>query len=315
MSRDFPLETTDSPKKKRSHERKAKKRKHVDVSSDLEDLTSSKKSKHSHADTPRNSQSSRESVDSSPFYVQQASLYVPLPPIALHYATLGLCSEVLSSLVLRYFLPLQGVVVAYTNVKISEDTDQAAEGPSLARSVDEYSDPFIWTTADFLVFRPRTGDRVEGVINLQSEGHIGLICFHFFNAKIARSQMMTSWRWVEPVLKSKKSKARLKRDGASGATVQQQQTTKFLQGVDQDADYQGHYESEDGTVLSGKISFTVRDIEASTSTEREKSYLMIEGMIPETSVQEDSSESLANGSLTGTATRKRRRIKAEVIEE
>ena len=315
MSRDFPPEAANSHKQQRSGERKAKKRKHVDVGSDSEELTLLKKSKHGDANTPQDTPSSRESVDSSPFYIQQASLYIPLPPIALHYATSGLCSDVLSSLVLRYFLPLQGVVVAYTNVKISEGTDQLAEGQSLARSVDEYSDPFIWTTADFLVFRPRRGDGVEGVINLQSEGHIGLICFHFFNAKIARSQMTTSWRWIEPAPKAKKSKARLKRDGASGVATQQKQNGNFMQGADQDADYQGHYESADGTVLSGKISFVVSDIEASASTEREKSYLMIEGKMLETSMHEDSSASLANGRLNGTATRKRKRIKAEVIEE
>ena len=220
----------------------------------------------------------------SPFYTQRASLYVPVPSVAMKYAARGLRSNVLSQLILKYHPPLKGMVLAYDNVQLS----------TLARSVDEYADTFLWLTADFLVFRPTRGDKVEGWLNIESEGHVGLICWNLFNARIDGSHLPESWSWAEPLTTNRRSKARLKNDGRSDRLDSQQ--ASHYTATNNISDYQGHYEDEDGNQISGTISFTVEDVEVSSNAARDRSYFMIEGTMKTESTQADSL--LTNGAST-----------------
>ena len=286
MSKNIPPTNGDTPekhRKKHKHgteeedKKRKRKRRDLDDAQSLEPSPTKKSKSGKKATKEVSTLNADDSVSHSPFYIQRASLYLPIPPIALSYATQGICSEVLSSLILKYYPPLQGVVTAYANVQLSEQLNGAAtEGPILAKSVNEYAVSFIWATADFLLFRPRRGDSVSGWISLQNEGHISLICWNLFNASIARSQLSTAWKWIEPVSRRPKSKAKLK-GGDSQSSLDKSQGSNGTKDSQESFDYQGHYEDQDGTLISGVISFTVEDIEASSSTDRERSYLMIEG--------------------------------------
>ena len=316
MSKDPRLANDSSPEKHRKkrkrtdqEEEKKKKKKHrLDDVPVAGDVTSTKKSKSSQTISHRTQGSDTEDINRSPFYIQRASMYLPIPPIALHYASRGICSEVLSSLLLKYYPPLQGVVAAYANVQISERPDGSSEGgPPVAKSINEYAVSFIWTIADFLIFRPRKGDRVSGWISLQNEGHIGLICYNLFNARIARSHLSSTWTWIDPTSRQSKSKARLK--GSEVRDVSNQTGTNSTLVNGDSSEYQGHYEGEDGAAISGTICFTVDDIEASLSADREKSYLMIEGTTIDTA-EEGLGDGQANGSPSTRNSKKRRKAKS-----
>ncbi|KAI4154104.1 MAG: hypothetical protein LQ340_001898 [Diploschistes diacapsis] len=255
-----------------------------------------KKRKRKHADIDK--------PESSPLHIQRASLYLSIPPVALRYASRGLCAEVLSSLLLKYYSPMQGVVTAYDNVQLSANPSQTTEeGPSLAISFNEYAEPFIWITADFLLFRPRRGDRIPGWVNLQNESHLGLVCWNLFNVSLARAHLPKKWNWIEPTASQSKSKARLK-GGAASTGSHDHGGVNGTEMVYGPSDYQGHYEDENGTPIPERISFLVNDVEASSSTDREKSYLAIEGtMVQDTGeVREDGD---TNTTLDAQVSRKR----------
>lgn len=304
MSRDSKTDDrVASPKRTKKNkdvtqEKKSKKRKHDQIEGPPSDEASLKRQKPSENASQESQHPDETAPSSSPFYAQAASLYVPIPPIALQYASRGLCSELLSALILKYYPPLRGVVVAYSSFQISEDPDVPnEEGSALAQSVDEYAVSFIWVTAEFLVFRPRKGDRIAGWVSLQNEGHVGLICWNLFNARIARKHLSTSWVWIAPTARQLKWKAQLKSNGASNNANSQQSLTNSTQSRDGSLEYQGHYEDEDGTRISGTLDFTVDDVEASSSTDRERGYLVLEGKIVHSSQEPDERSPAANGTL------------------
>ena len=143
---------------------------------------------------------------------------------------------------------------------------------------------------------------------------MGVICWNLFNARIARAVMVRGWKWVEPAgVRGGRGKAvaKLKRDGKGWPARIERVGGMQVGAAEQGSEYQGHYESEDGRVLEGKIGFSVGDVEASASAERERSFLIIEGTMLGT--VQVSGEGLSNGALNGTASRKRKRIKAEEI--
>ncbi|EME83582.1 uncharacterized protein MYCFIDRAFT_18374, partial [Pseudocercospora fijiensis CIRAD86] len=123
------------------------------------------------------------------------SFYLALSPCAYSDPLGGLLAEHISPHLLSYYPPLNGVLLAFENARMSESPDQVSEGPSdvLARSFNEYAVSFLWLTCDFLVFRPSPGTYLEGDVNLQNEGLLGLICFNYFNVSIPKENMPSDW--------------------------------------------------------------------------------------------------------------------------
>ena len=205
-------------------------------------------------------------ANSSSFYQQTSSLYLPLSPISYNYPLQGICAEHLSPLILTYYPPFHGVVLSYSNARFSPDptANIASEDsqPIYARSVDEYAASFVWVTADFLLFRPKRHDWVEGWVNLQNEGNLGLVCWNFFNASIERRKLPKEWIWVP--------ERTLDQDGKSHR--------KKMRMSDAIAD-DGHYEDGRGRRIEGLIHFQVEDVETSRNLDRESGFMSIKGTL------------------------------------
>ncbi|KAL8721321.1 MAG: hypothetical protein Q9225_001981 [Loekoesia sp. 1 TL-2023] len=217
---------------------------------------------------------------SSLFHQQTSSLYLPLPPITQNHPLQGLCAEHLSPLTLTYHPPLRGVVLAYHNAKLSTIPQQdhvLDDIPVLAQVIDEYAAPHVWLTADFLLFRPQRGNMIEGWINLQNEGNIGLVCLNFFNASIERKRLPKDWKWVAGGLDSRRSKKKL--SGSERNDDAEPDQTQAIAQVNGFGDAQGHFEDGDGRVVNGLIQFTVKDVETSRSSGGDNSFLSIEGTL------------------------------------
>jgi DNA-directed RNA polymerase I subunit RPA43 len=110
----------------------------------------------------------------------------------------------LDPLVNHYSPLLGGVLLAYRNVNLSErpvrpDPKNLPDDhtPALLESVDEYAVGFGWLTADMDLFKPRRGAWMEGTVNLQSEGHVGVVCWNKFNASIEAKRLPAGWKWVD----------------------------------------------------------------------------------------------------------------------
>lgn len=212
----------------------------------------------------------------SPFLQQTTSFYVALSPCNNDLALEGVCAEHISPLLLTYHPPLRGIVLSYANARISEHPENRLRANSssngvktvLARSMDEYAVTYVWLTADFMIFRPQRGTYLEGYVNLQNEGLLGLVCHNYFNAGIERSRLPKDWRWDDG-------------EDAEG---------KCMEKEGQQAD--GYYVDGRGAKVEGRLIFRVRDFEASPGTETGAGSINIFGtlLLPEEDERIDEDE-------------------------
>ena len=245
------------------------------------------------------------STTDTPFHLQTLSLYITLSPISQLHPLLGICAEHLSPLILTYLPALQGVVLSYSNPRLSENPGHSSNDKTkkpLAKSVDEYAVSFIWVTAEFLVFRPRRNTWIEGWVNLQNEGHIGLVCWNLFNGSIERKRLPRGWKWkgvakgtTNGKLKGAQADASQGTDGGGGMSSAKGNVQHE----------EGYFEDEQGMKITGAVRFRVTDVETSANTDREKGFLSIEG----TMLSEAEEQSIE----AGFTTTQRRRKKGDTI--
>ena len=186
---------------------------------------------------------------SSPFHIQTSSLQLPLAPISQKYPLEGLCAEHISPLILTYYPPLDGVLLSYSNARLSEKPFGNNTQGALGECVDEYAVTWCWVTAEFLIFKPNKGQWLEGHVNLQNEGHIGLVCWNLFNTSIERRRLPKDWVW------------RSAEEAATDEESAEDQTGFFVDGL--------------GEKVEGLLKFRVRQMES--NHDREGSFLGIEG--------------------------------------
>ncbi|EAW20948.1 DNA-directed RNA polymerase I subunit RPA43 [Aspergillus fischeri NRRL 181] len=205
------------PERKRKHKHKdqssKKKRKHdsklIADETTVHETTSKKSSKSKEKSKQKSSEDAPLPSD-SPYVLTTATLYLPLSPISISptHALASLLAEHLSPLLLTYYPPLQGVILAYSNASISSEPPSASSPSSdpqdnpqpltLAKTADEYGVLYIYLTATFLVFRPQRGQILEGWVNVQSEGFLGAVVLNLFSVGIERKRLPSDWKWVPP---------------------------------------------------------------------------------------------------------------------
>jgi DNA-directed RNA polymerase I subunit RPA43 len=210
----------------------------------------------------------------SPFHIQTCSLYLPLAPVSQKYPVEGICAEHLSPLILTYYPPFNGVVLSYSNPRLSEKPYGNDGVDVVLNNIDEYAVSWAWTTAEFLLFKPEKGAWLEGYINLQNEGHLGLVCWNLFNASIERKRLPPDWEWKDV------SQMENPEDVGAGETYAQ--------------DGVGYYVDGAGNKIEGTIRFRVKEIES--SHDRERGFLSIEG----TMLSMDDEDRLAQDEKNGT---------------
>ena len=187
----------------------------------------------------------------SPFHVQTSTLHLPLAPVSQATPLEGLCAEHISPLILRYFPPFGGVILSYSNPRLSGDAFGNDGLKTLLQSVDEGAATWGWVTAEFLLFKPDRGAWLEGYVNLQNSGHIGVVCWNLFNANIKRNSLPESWKWVGVEDQSADGEERYAEDG------------------------QGYFVDGEGNKVEGMVKFRVREIES--SHDKETGFLSIDG--------------------------------------
>ncbi|KAL4945944.1 hypothetical protein BDV06DRAFT_174480 [Aspergillus oleicola] len=204
-----------SSKKKRKHEKDGSDKKDKKEKKEKKDKSSKSKDKSSKSDpttTPkkaRPSSATTSSVPDSPYSLTTATLYLPLSPISISptHALASLLAEHLSPLLLTYYPPFQGIILAYSNASISSEppssqsTTSTSPNPqplTLAATAGEYGVMYVYLTATFLVFRPQRGQTLEGWVNVQSEGFLGAVVLNLFSVGIERKRLSPSWKWIPP---------------------------------------------------------------------------------------------------------------------
>ncbi|KAG5971436.1 hypothetical protein E4U58_007583 [Claviceps cyperi] len=204
-----------------------------------------------------------------PFFKQTVSLYEPIYPNGWAQPVTNAQDHHLQQLQNKYVPSLRGVLLNYDNVSLGPEPGRAGaaaddESPTTLLSKGEYAVGFGWITADVGLFVPSRGAWMEGSVNLQTEGHIGVVCFGKFNASIEASRLPLSWKWV-----SNES------PDASGFEETASVITADDHGVVRQVHSTGFWIDGSGTRVKGKVRFRIRNFDAGTSGET--SYLSLEG--------------------------------------
>lgn len=298
MDIDSSPRATTEVERKRKHKTKdasspLKKRKQTELTNG----TSSKDKGRTLSDSPE-----------SPFSLVTATLFLPLSPISISptHALASLLAEHLSPLLLTYYPPLKGIVLAYSNASISshpptskshQSSDPNPQPLTLAKTADEYGVLYVYLTATFLVFRPRRGQTLEGWVNVQSEGFLGAVVFNLFSVGIERKRLPTNWNWAPPGEEDEENddstgKDATTTDDESGterapprfdAAKEQFQPVALaadeldIEGEGEDEAATGHFQSVSGHRVRGNVRFRVVDVDIIPGSERDRGFLSIEG--------------------------------------
>ncbi|KAM6283144.1 DNA-directed RNA polymerase I subunit RPA43 [Porphyrio hochstetteri] len=117
--------------------------------------------------------------------------HVALAPLFLGRKRTGIRAQ-LDAELLRYSESLQGVPVAYDNVKVVGE---------LGDIYDDQGFIHLNIEADFVIFSPKKGKKLVGVINKVAPSHIGCLIHGCFNASIPKPEQMSVVQWQELGLK------------------------------------------------------------------------------------------------------------------
>ncbi|OQE35143.1 hypothetical protein PENCOP_c014G06999 [Penicillium coprophilum] len=277
----LPLRTADAERK-----RKSKK--------EASSASPSKKRKQTSKATPHQDVNSE-----SPFTLTTATLYLPLSPISISptHALASLLAEHLSPLLLTYFPPLKGVILAYSNASISSkpptnlrtSSDLNPQPLTLAKTADEYGVLYVYLTATFLVFRPKRGQTLEGWVNVQSEGFLGAVVFNLFSVGIERKRLPSNWKWVPPG-EDAETPALTDDDSGSDKDTADFDTEKecfkpttlsegeiAIDDEEEESSHTGYFQSVSGHRVHGSVRFRVVDVDVIPGSERDRGFLSIEG--------------------------------------
>ncbi|RSM03880.1 hypothetical protein CDV31_010280 [Fusarium ambrosium] len=204
-----------------------------------------------------------------PFFTQTVSLYEPLYPIGWAQPVTNCQYQHLRHLQNKYVPSLRGVLLDYKNVAFGEQPGRNGaamddETPTTVMSKDEAAVGFGWITADVDLFVPSRGAWMEGSVNLQTEGHIGVVCFGKFNASIEARRLPPDWKWVP----NESPEAQGFEETASVITADDHGVVRQIHST-------GFWADGSGEKVKGKIRFRIRNFDVGTSGET--SYLSLEG--------------------------------------
>lgn len=204
-----------------------------------------------------------------PFFTQTVSLYEPLYPVGWAQPVTSSQTQQLRPLLNRYVPSLRGVLLDYRNVSLGEQpaqTDAAREDdqPCFVESRNEFAVGFGWITAEVDIFMPSRGAWMEGSVNLQTEGHIGVVCFGKFNASIEARRLPKNWKWVS----NESSESQGFEETASVITADEHGVVRQIHST-------GFWVDEANKRVQGKIRFRIRNFDVGITGDT--SYLSLEG--------------------------------------
>ncbi|XP_062979707.1 DNA-directed RNA polymerase I subunit RPA43 [Elgaria multicarinata webbii] len=112
--------------------------------------------------------------------------HIALPPRFLHRKRTGICAQ-LDTELRHYSNSFQGVPVAYDDIKITKE---------LGDIIDDIGAIHLDIEANFVVFQPKPGKKLVGIINKVAPSHIGCLVHGCFNASIAKPDHLSADEWM-----------------------------------------------------------------------------------------------------------------------
>ncbi|CAZ85168.1 unnamed protein product [Tuber melanosporum] len=186
-------------KRDKNHKRKRLANSPPETSKKARTTTTSSPSPKHHGNASSSASAAPDSpANKTPYHAIRASLYLTLSPKysyktpqSPHTTPLsGIQKDHLDPLLMSYFEPVNGVVLAYRNISFENDC---------ARIVGESPFAHVWVFVEFLVWRPVRGMLLKGWVNMAGASHVGLLVENTWNVAIPRERIPESWSWVEEV--------------------------------------------------------------------------------------------------------------------
>lgn len=296
MDLDEAPDSSKKDKKKKSKDKKRKERTEDDVptteptaspekkhkrhkSEDKKDKKQKRASSPPTATTNTNSATVIPDPKQYPFFTQTFSQRIAVWPAAFDEPLTKTAREYLDPQLNRYSPKFKGVLLAYKNVNLSDRPQRASsknpptdETPVTLASIGPYAPPFAWLTADLHLFVPSRGAWMEGEINLQSEGHVGVVCFGKFNASISRRSLPKGWSWVEQEEDPFQETAAA---GGEEGDVQENGEGKEDEDSAPRLRSTGYWVDENGKKVEGKIYFRIKNF--SSGSTGDYTFLSLQG--------------------------------------
>ncbi|KAI0454946.1 hypothetical protein F5B21DRAFT_503741 [Xylaria acuta] len=247
-----------------------------------------------------------------PFYTQTVAQYLPLHPLGINEPIQGYTNQHLEPLLNRYVPSFGGVLLAYRNPRVGEapgsgslTQDSGMEDMAVLESINEHAVSFGWLTVEIDIFRPSRGAWLEGLVNIQSGGHIGVVCWGKFNASIESGRLPRDWRWVDQHPGKTNEDTSPETEESSSPPPDNTETEQT------EVHATGYWIEGQGAKVTGDrpISFRIRNYEVGSSGDY--GYLSIEGTMLTEEEEEKKirkeMEALRNKSKHGPALRRERR--------
>ncbi|KAJ4420190.1 hypothetical protein N0V82_004535 [Gnomoniopsis sp. IMI 355080] len=255
-----------------------------------------KEKKHKRASSPAVSNSAAVVPDDKqyPFFTQTFSQRIPIWPAAFDEPLTKTAREYLDPQLNRYSPKFKGVLLAYKNVNLSDRPQRANpknpptdETPVTLASFECYAPPFAWLTADLHLFVPSRGAWMEGEINLQSEGHVGVVCFEKFNASISRRSLPKGWHWVEQE-EMEVEEDPFQETAAAGEEGGAQEGVEGKEDAESAPRLRstGYWVDETGKKVEGKIYFRIKNF--SSGSTGDYTYLSLQGTMLDDEAEKES---------------------------
>ncbi|XP_016298007.1 DNA-directed RNA polymerase I subunit RPA43-like [Sinocyclocheilus anshuiensis] len=111
--------------------------------------------------------------------------HIALPPQYLRKKRTGIQEE-LNAELLRFSSSLKGVPMAYDNIKVVGQHGDIHDDQGFIHFNIE---------ASFVVFKPKKGSKLVGVINKMGVGHVGCLVHGCFNASVVKPSLLSSEQW------------------------------------------------------------------------------------------------------------------------
>ncbi|KAL8165274.1 UNVERIFIED_CONTAM: hypothetical protein K2H54_037960, partial [Gekko kuhli] len=111
--------------------------------------------------------------------------HIALAPRFLHRKRTGICTQ-LDAELRRYSESFQGVPVAYDDIRITNEFGDI---------IDDLGAIHLDIEANFIVFRPKPGKKLLGIINKVASSHVGCLVHGCFNASIPRPDHISVDEW------------------------------------------------------------------------------------------------------------------------
>uniref|UniRef100_A0AAY4DAQ5 DNA-directed RNA polymerase subunit n=1 Tax=Denticeps clupeoides TaxID=299321 RepID=A0AAY4DAQ5_9TELE len=117
--------------------------------------------------------------------------HVALPPVYLRKKKRGIREE-LSAELLKYSDSMKGVPLAFDDIKVV--------GPH-ADILDDQGYVHMNIEATFVVFKPKRGQKLKGVVNKLGQTHVGCLVHGCFNASVLKPGSLSVEAWRDSGLK------------------------------------------------------------------------------------------------------------------